>query len=244
MNYAIKLSLFAFVSDTIARSVTVQNNCSFTIWPAMYTETGAAPSYATGWEAPPDTQVTFDAPTGWRGRIWGRRDCDFSTSTGACIDGGCDGGLECSGPGSAPATLAEFALDSDEQDYVDVSVVDGFNLPLEITDSANCGTPSCPVDLNTNCPEPLQGPFDSSGAPIGCMSACEAKISGDPSNSPDCCTGNYSTPATCPPSGVQYFSYFKGNCPNALAYVYDEGSTALWVCASKPEYTVTFCPAS
>lgn len=28
-------------------------------------------------------------------------------------------------------------------------------------------------------------------------------------NSPNCCTGQYDTPATCPSSGVAYYSYFS-----------------------------------
>ena len=28
-------------------------------------------------------------------------------------------------------------------------------------------------------------------------------------NSPNCCTGYYSSPSTCPSSGVKYYSYFS-----------------------------------
>jgi len=28
-------------------------------------------------------------------------------------------------------------------------------------------------------------------------------------NSPNCCSGQYDTPATCPSSGVEYYSYFS-----------------------------------
>jgi hypothetical protein len=46
-------------------------------------------------------------------------------------------------------------------------------------------------------------------------------------------------------TGVQFYSYFKGNCPNAYAYAFDESSgTALWTCNSglNADYTLTFCP--
>lgn len=31
-------------------------------------------------------------------------------------------------------------------------------------------------------PGPLQGPYDSTGFPVGCKSACEANIDGNPVN--------------------------------------------------------------
>ena len=64
-------------------------------------------------------------------------------------------------------------------------------------------------------------------------------------NNYDCCTGSHNTAATCPPSGVDYYSYFKSNCPNSYAYAYDESSgTALFTCPVNlaADYTITFCP--
>ncbi|EIW74277.1 thaumatin-like protein [Coniophora puteana RWD-64-598 SS2] len=248
MKRAFAVSSLVFASGALGRSMTVYNGCPFTVWPGMYTGSGAAPSYSTGWEAAAYTSVTFDVPDNWTaGRIWGRRDCDFSTNPGpnSCVDGGCNGGLECTQPGVPPASLAEFTLDANGVDYYDVSLVDGYNLPVEITNTGGCSVASCPVDLGPNCPAALQGPYDSTGFPVGCKSACDANLDGDPSNSANCCSGQYDTAATCPPSGVAYYSYFKDNCPNSYCYAYDESSgTALWTCSSMPDYTVTFCPAS
>ncbi|KAI0708793.1 thaumatin-like protein [Fomitopsis betulina] len=236
------------------RTFTVYNACSFTVWPAIFTGGGTSrPAYPTGWKAAAHTKVNFTVPGDWTaGRIWGRRDCDFSDTNPAtqCADGGCNGGLECAdggGAGVPPASLAEFTLGgSNGFDNYDVSLVDGFNLPMRIDNNVGCGIPSCPVDLNPDCPAALQGPYDSTGLAVGCKSACEANLDGDPANSPNCCSGNYDTKATCPSSGVKYYSYFKDNCPNAYAYAYDEGSgTALWTCAASKgaDYTITFCPA-
>lgn len=141
---------------------------------------------------------------------------------------------------------SEFTLGaSDGLDYYDVSLVDGYNLPVSITNTAGCGEADCGVDLGPDCPAALQGPYDSTGFPVGCKSACEANLDGDQANSPNCCSGQYDTAATCPPSGVAYYSYFKDNCPNSYVYAYDESSgTALWTCpsSSNADYTVTFCP--
>ncbi|KAF8326831.1 thaumatin [Cantharellus anzutake] len=249
----IKFSLIvaAFTVAASARTFTVHNACPFTIWPAMFTGSGhPAPSYPTGWQAAAGTSVSFTVPDNWQaGRIWGRRGCDFSVNPGpnSCLDGGCNGGLVCdptTGTGVPPATLAEFSLSAGGGDYYDVSLVDGYNLPLEITPSTSaCHTASCPVDLGPNCPASLKGPFDSTGFPVGCKSDC--LVDPNPSNSPSCCSGQYSTPATCPPSGVPHYNYFKSNCPNSYVYAYDESSgTALWSCLASyaSDYTITFCP--
>ncbi|THH29095.1 hypothetical protein EUX98_g5092 [Antrodiella citrinella] len=249
-----KLSIFvslALGAAASARTITVYNACPFTIWPAIFTQPGQpTPDYTTGWEAEAYTSVSFSVPNNWQaGRIWGRRDCDFSISNPAtqCADGGCNGGLVCdpnTGTGVPPATLAEFTLSAGgNQDFYDISLVDGYNLPLSITNDKGCAEPQCAVDLGPNCPAPFQGPFDSTGFPVGCKSAC--LVASDPSNSPACCSGQYDTPQTCPSSGSATYSYFKSNCPDAYAYAYDESSnSALWTCDASLEadYTITFCP--
>ncbi|GAB7353959.1 hypothetical protein MBLNU459_g4557t2 [Dothideomycetes sp. NU459] len=75
----------------------------------------------------------------WQGRIWGRTNCTFNnqgTANGggkACGTGDCNGALSCSVTGDTPVTLAEFTLDGgDGQTYYDISLVDGYNLPLGV----------------------------------------------------------------------------------------------------------------
>ncbi|KAF8315121.1 Osmotin thaumatin-like protein [Clavulina sp. PMI_390] len=247
------LAALALAAAAEARTFTVYNGCPFTIWPAMFTDLNvgsAVPSHSNGWEAAAYTHVTFTVPNNWTaGRIWGRRNCNFSSNPGpnSCLDGGCNGGLVCdphTGTGVPPATLAEFTLSaSDGLDYYDVSLVDGYNLPVSITSSAGFHIANCGVDLGPNCPANLKGPYDSTGFPVGCKSDC--LVDSNPGNSPSCCSGSHNTPATCPPSGVPHYSYFKNNCPNSYVYAYDESSgTALWTGASSKnsDYTVTFCP--
>ncbi|EPQ51357.1 thaumatin-like protein [Gloeophyllum trabeum ATCC 11539] len=245
----------AVVAGASARTFTVKNNCAYTVWPAIFTDKNvgsSVPDQKTGWEAAPGSSVSFSVPDDWKaGRIWGRRGCDFSTNPGpnSCLDGGCNGGLECdpaTGTGVPPATVAEWTLSADgNQDWYDVSLVDGFNIPIRIDNSAGCSVADCPADLNPQCPDPLKGPTDSSGAVVGCRSACQANLDGNPQDSANCCSGSHNTADTCPPSGVQYYDYFKSSCPNSYVYAYDESSgTALWTCDSskKPDYTLTFCP--
>lgn len=255
MKLTYMASVATFASLAGARTFTVKNNCAFTVWPAIFTDLNvgsAVPSHATGWEAPPHTSVSFFVPDKWQaGRIWGRRECDFSNPDPAkqCVTGGCSGGLICDphiGIGATPATVAEFTLRAgDKVDYYDVSLVDGYNLPVQIDNDKGCHVASCPVDLAASCPEPLRGPLDPRGLNLGCKSACAANVDGHPTDSGNCCSGSHSTPDKCPPSGVAYYSYFKGHCPNAYAYAYDESSgTALFTCDSDlgANYKITFCP--
>ncbi|KAL5520920.1 hypothetical protein ACEPAF_2923 [Sanghuangporus sanghuang] len=248
-------AILAVAIGVSARTFTVVNNCAFTIWPAIFTDLNvgtAVPDQPTGWEQAASQSVSFTVPDDWKaGRIWGRRDCDFSVDPGpnSCVVGGCNGGLECdanTGTGVPPASVAEWTLSADgNQDWYDVSLVDGYDLPMSITNNVGCSVADCSADLNPDCPAELIGPYNDDGEPVGCKSACYANLDGNQANSPNCCSGQYSTPETCPSSGVQYYDYFKSRCPNSYVYAYDESSgTALWTCDSglSADYTLTFCP--
>ncbi|KAK0217521.1 thaumatin-like protein [Armillaria nabsnona] len=238
--------LAAFVALAVASSTYAR---TFTIYTDLNVGT-SVPDQATGWEAAAGSTVSFSVPDDWKsGRIWGRTDCDFSTNSGptSCATGGCNGGLKCdshTGTGVPPASVAEWTLGgSSGSDSYDVSLVDGFNIPMAITNNAGCSTASCPTNLNTDCPSELV--WTSSGTTVGCKSACNANLDGKPADSGNCCTGSHNTPATCPSSGVEYYSYFKNGCPDSYAYAYDESSgTALWACGGTlaANYVLTFCP--
>ncbi|EPS69358.1 zeamatin, partial [Genlisea aurea] len=142
--------------------------------------------------------------------------------------------IACDGAGAAPpATLAEFKIGggSGDRDFYDVSLVDGYNLPMIVVPSGGgaCGTTGCVTDLNRMCPSELRA-----GDGQGCRSACEAF------GSPEyCCKGAYDTPAACRPS--IYSAIFKSACPKAYSYAYDD-ATSTFTC-SGADYTITFCPS-
>ncbi|GAA5886425.1 hypothetical protein JCM6882_001634 [Rhodosporidiobolus microsporus] len=244
------LAAIALAATAQARTFTVTNNCPYSIWPAIFTSAGPAPAQARGWEAPAGNTVSFQVDQGWNGRIWGRTQCAFGGQglPTDCVTGGCNGGLQCdaaTGTGKPPATLAEFNL-ADDQDYFDVSNVDGPNLAMTITNTAGCAQPNCAnaAQIMSNCPAELQV-TNSEGVVVGCLSACAANLDGNAADSANCCSGSHDRPETCPVSGVQYYHVFKDACSDAYAYAYDESSeSALWTCpkASAADYTVTFCP--
>ncbi|KAL3596179.1 hypothetical protein D5086_007816 [Populus alba] len=181
---------------------------------------------------------TLTAPASWSGRLWGRTYCtEDSSGNFSCITGDCGSGkLECSGSsGVPPVTFAEFTLRGDGGlDYFDVSLVDGFNLPLLVVPShQNCTSIGCLADLNESCPSELRVTTSTEGKTVGCKSACLVT-----SLSMFCCTGTNNTPDTCKPS--LYSLFFKNTCPQAYSYAYDDNNST-FRCAST-DYQVTFCP--
>lgn len=215
---------------------TFVNRCDYTVWPGILANAGSPRLDSSGFELPKDTSRSFQAPTGWSGRFWGRTGCNFDGSeSGTCVTGDCGSGqVECNGLGAAPpATLAEFTLGSGGQDFYDVSLVDGYNLPMIVEGTGGsgvCASTGCVSDLNQQCPAELRVADGDA-----CKSACEAF------GSPEyCCSGEYGTPDKCKPS--VYSEMFKAACPRSYSYAYDD-ATSTFTC-SGADYTMTFCPSS
>ncbi|XP_072958111.1 thaumatin-like protein 1b [Typha angustifolia] len=238
------LLLFLFASGALSATFTLTNNCGHTVWPGILSSAGTAMLETTGFAMEKGESKTLDVPSSWSGRFWGRTICSTdSTGKFSCVTGDCGSGkLDCSGGGAAPpATLAEFTLDgSGGMDFYDVSLVDGYNLPMLVVpqggSGGNCTATGCLVDLNGACPSDLQVVMettDGGSQRVACKSACEAF--GSPQY---CCSGAYGNPNTCKPSS--YSEFFKNACPRAYSYAYDD-ATSTFTCASA-NYVITFCP--
>jgi len=117
----------------------VANWCDDTVYPGILTQGGTGPQNG-GFQLKPGNNQTLYVSGDWQGRVWGRTNCSFSSSgqgSGnngqACQTGDCGGALACKTPGAAPATLAEFTLlGGTDQTFYDISLVDGYNLPMAI----------------------------------------------------------------------------------------------------------------
>lgn len=227
---------------------TLANGCTHTVWPGILSNAGSSLLVNGGFELAPGQSASIQAPAGWSGRLWGRTGCQFSsTGIGSCASGDCGGKLQCQGAGAAtPATLAEFTIAglqvNVKQDFYDVSLVDGYNIPIAIvptSGSGTCGTAGCARDLNMNCPAELQviseDAQDGRSSVVGCKSACDAFGEAE-----YCCAGMYANPSTCKPS--TYSQMFKLACPKAYSYAFDD-PTSTFTC-TKADYTILFCPTS
>ncbi|EER88966.1 thaumatin-like protein 1b [Sorghum bicolor] len=237
-----------------AATFTITNSCGYTVWPGILSNAGVAPPSTTGFALAPGQSAAVTVAASWSGRIWARTLCTTSTSTGAfaCVTADCGTGtVECSGRGAAPpATLAELTLAGGaggDDDFYDVSLVDGFNVPMLVapraspaaSGSGSCRPTGCAADLNAACPAELRVAGNGSGAPaVACRSACEAFAAAE-----YCCSGAYASPATCAPTA--YSRFFKAACPSAYSYAYDD-ATSTFTCAAAAGggggYDVVFCP--
>ncbi|KAF8411808.1 hypothetical protein HHK36_004367 [Tetracentron sinense] len=212
-----------------ARIFTIINDCKETIWPAIIPGENFG---AGGFLLKPSQSVVFTAPVGWSGRIWGRTGCNFDKNgNGTCQTGSCGSSLKCTGSGSTPETIAEFTLAS--PDFYDVSLVDGFNLPMVVTpinSKGNCSVAGCDSDLRPTCPDELA--VKSNGKVIGCRSACDVFNTDE-----YCCRGLFGNSALCKPT--YYSKKFKEACPTAYSYAYDD-PTSVFTC-NGTDYILTFC---
>merc|ERR1712002_1372626 len=129
---------------------TFKNRCSQNLWMGAQGMSNSRPSFQFnglnffapnngGWELPAGSQNSVSVPYDFSaGRFWARTGC--SGTVGAdfhCETGDCGPWVECSTGniprgGAPPASLAEFTLNANNQDYFDISFVDGFNLPMTI----------------------------------------------------------------------------------------------------------------
>ncbi|KAK9948420.1 hypothetical protein M0R45_003995 [Rubus argutus] len=239
-KFIVALCLIQFISGGYSATFTITNKCSNTVWPGILSNAGTAQLPTTGFALQPGESNSIAVPASWSGRLWGRTLCSQDATTGkfSCVTGDCGSStVECAGGGAAPpASLAEFTLNgANGLDFYDVSLVDGYNLPMTVAPQGgtggNCTTTGCVVDLNSGCPSELKVTASDEG--VACKSACEAF--GDPMY---CCSGAYATPDTCKPSS--YSQFFKNACPKAYSYAYDDG-TSTFTCAAA-DYLITFCP--
>ncbi|KAM1127072.1 hypothetical protein ACFX2B_041667 [Malus domestica] len=229
-----------FISLSYSATFTITNNCPETIWPGTLAGSGTPPLPTTGFRLDPGQSVRLPSTPGWSGRIWARTGCTFDEQgAGTCQTGDCGGRLECGGSGATPpASLFEITLGiGNGLDFYDVSIVDGYNLPLIAAPRGMfgaCNATGCASDINTGCPKELQVVGGGSeGTVIGCKSACEAF-----GLDQYCCSGQFANPTTCQPS--KYSTIFKKACPRAYSYAFDDG-TSTFTCKAF-DYAIFFCP--
>ncbi|KAL9269902.1 Thaumatin-like protein [Drosera capensis] len=189
----------------------ITNNCPYTVWAAAIPVGG-------GKRLDQGQTWTITANTGTSpGRIWARTGCNVTGPDSlSCLTGDCDGLFQCQWYGQAPYTLAEYSLTQLDEllDYFDISLVDGFNVPLEflpISDQCTNG-PICSADISAHCPPEIQ-------VPGGCINPLES--------------------GSCGPT--TYSQFFKGLCPNASSYLCDY-ATSKFTCFSGVNYRIVFCP--
>ncbi|GLJ41577.1 hypothetical protein SUGI_0860370 [Cryptomeria japonica] len=211
------MAISLYIQEARAVKFDIKNQCGYTVWAGGLPGGGQQLTQGQTWT------VNLAAGT-QSARFWGRTGCSFDASgKGTCQTGDCGGQLSCTVSGAVPATLAEYT--QSDQDYYDVSLVDGFNIPLSINPTnTQCTAPACKADVNAVCPAELK-------VTGGCKSACVAFQTDQ-----YCCTGSYAN--SCP--ATNYSMIFKQQCPQAYSYAKDD--TATFACPSGTDYSIVFCP--
>lgn len=219
------LSVISFLFITLcfaladAARFDIKNNCPYTVWAAAVPGGGKQLNRGETWTLNVNPGTT-------QARIWARTKCTFDGSgRGKCETGDCGGLLQCKAYGVPPNTLAEYALNQfGNKDFFDISLVDGFNVPMELSPTSNGCTRriKCTADINGQCPRELK-------APGGCNNPCTVfKTDQYCCNSGKCAPTNYS-------------KFFKDRCPDAYSYPMDD-PTSTFTCNAGTNYKVVFCP--
>ncbi|PSS11428.1 Thaumatin-like protein [Actinidia chinensis var. chinensis] len=219
---SLTLSIFLLIAlqfpCTYAATITIQNNCLYTVWAAAIRGGGQRLDRGHTW--------ALDLPDGSNGRIWARTGCNFDgAGRGTCLTGDCNGLLQCQAYGAPPNTLAEYAINQfNNLDFFDISLVDGFNVPMEFSPTSGGCTRGaiCAADINDQCLNELR-------APGGCHNPCTV----------------FKTDEYCCTSGkcklTNYTKFFKDGCPDAYGYPRDDELTT-FTCPGGTNYKVVFCP--
>ncbi|KAF2396276.1 Osmotin, thaumatin-like protein [Trichodelitschia bisporula] len=174
--------------DADPKPLVVTNMCPSSLWPGIDTQSGTGPS-PPGFSLAPQSSSNLTVSADWQGRVWARTNCSFnSDGTGpannalgkACGTGDCNGLLACKSGGDTPATLAEFTLSgSDGKAYYDISLVDGYNVPLAILLlpssvlglSPNLTNPACVASPALLASTPFD-PYNGGQTFLGTNSSC------------------------------------------------------------------------
>ncbi|XP_034708978.1 protein P21-like [Vitis riparia] len=208
-----------FFTSAHAAFFNIQNRCPYTVWAA------AVPG--GGWRLDQGQSLILTVNPGTTGgRVWARTGCNFDgAGRGGCQTGDCGGVLQCTAYGAPPNTLAEFALNQfNNLDFFDISLVDGFNVPMAFNPTSNGCTRGilCTADIVGQCPSQL-------GTQGGCNNPCTVFKTNE-----YCCNSG-----SCGPT--DYSRYFKTRCPDAYSYPKDD-PTSTFTCPGDTNYDVIFCP--
>lgn len=243
--------------------LSVENKCSFDVWMASTPNSSYSPLPDSLVKVAPGGSHAYKVSvSGWAGRFWPKVGCDSQgnnckagQSVAPCPDGGCQ----------PPAdTKVEFNFppgSSKDTTWYDISLVDGYSLPLSITPSkigGSCISTQCDLKLD-ECPSneidnlgSLQ--VKTGGQVVQCLSPCKkwnypppwgmGKNEGTFPGLDMCCPTPPVTPTSCQAGDIERTKYVKlvrSECPTAYSYAYDDYA-GLHTCPLDTNFTVVLCP--
>ncbi|XP_021766697.1 uncharacterized protein LOC110731175 [Chenopodium quinoa] len=222
-----------------ATTITIVNNCSYTVWPGISTISSSV-KVPTGFTLLNGESKTINIQSNWEGSIWGRTNCsldhkgNFSCETGDCGTGK----IECQTTSSPNlVTMAGFSISQIEDQYkYNISVEAGYNLPMMATPEGviglRCVVTGCVFNLDNSICPPSMSVVNKNLRMIGCRNPCyDAK---------QCCK---TWPKCLSSDYVESSNLFGKSCPRASNNPSDLINTTFSCLSYKTSYKVTFCPS-
>jgi len=251
----------AYVVGIQSRNIEFHNRCDHDVWVQPLTNAQGPPLGGGIQRLNVGGYYNYAIPNdGWGGRFWPKINCDgqghnceFGQSVDPCPDGGCHPPAE---------TKVEFffpPLNNGYDVWYDISLVDGYSLPVEIIPSVQqgtCVTTDCAVSLD-RCPYNENDVGDlrinKNGRTVACLSPCKRWNYPYPFGLglPEdqypgvmlCCPTPPIWPEECrggPVIHTQYVQLIHRDCPTAYSYAYDD-EAGLHNCPNDVSFRVTFC---
>lgn len=89
------LVLLIVVPAWAARTITIKNSCTSTIWPGMHSGEGTVPNQKSGWELPSRKKTVFQVADNWTAaRVWARTGCTHTPDKKfQCLSANCGDGV-------------------------------------------------------------------------------------------------------------------------------------------------------
>jgi len=251
-----------------APQITVTNQCGYDVWVAQLANGGSSVIPGQGVDGAGKLgsggTATYTIPDpGWGGRFWPKTGCDANGAN--CEAGSSSDGCPSDGCEPPADTKVEFFYyplsDTTDTPYYDISLVDGYSLPIKITpdnSGGNCVETVCGVSMDS-CPQnEIDGLGDlrvmKNGKYVMCLSPCKKWNypapygMGQPEDVDPglhmCCPTPPVSSDDCragPVTTTQYVNLIHQACPSAYSYAYDDVN-GLHACPAGTSFHVTFCP--
>ena len=249
-------------------SISITNSCAFSIWLGQTPNSGFAPLPSSnpnpGARLDSGQTANYSIPAdGWGGRFWPKTGCDSDGNN-------CQAGSSvppCPATGCQPPadTKVEFfysPLASGSRPYYDITLVDGYALPVKIvpsqSDGGRCTQTNCALSLAA-CPSDEIGGLGNlqvvkDGQVVQCLSPCkrwnypppwgQGKPETQQPGEQFCCPTPPVSPGECRAGLIEqtkYVSLVRAECPSAYSYTYDDTGGS-HDCPPGTSFVATICP--
>lgn len=246
-------------SHTTRLSVT--NQCDFPVWMATIPNANITPLPDGTVKLSKGQSHDYSIPSsGWAGRFWPKVGCDsngMNCAAGEAVPPCPPSG--CQPPADTKVEINFPNLSSTDNAWYNISLVDGYSLPVEIKpragESGSCITTNCNLSLNSCPQDETQGLGDlrvfNGGKAVQCLSPCKkwnypppfglGKPETQPPGIDLCCPYNdVKRCRTGPVVQTKFVQTVRKTCPTAYSYAYDD-EAGLHSCPTQKSFDVTLC---